>query len=303
MGPGASERYRNSKVQLFSRLKPRNIFPGEWESIYTGEGIEFAAIKPYEPGDDLRDLDLQTLVQSGEEEIVQRIVGRQRHIFVWIDLSGSMRRFPQMLFARKTEIRDLAVGLIAFSAWNAYTPVGLCAFDQEIRQFMSARSGASHCEEIVGWFLDHADECPPAHANIPGALAFLEQVSPQSMIFFISDFQDPVFDGDFAPLLRVAANRFDFIPVVIRDPLERAASLTHSAVIRVRDSEGKRAGEIEFSPRALAEIQRACSAHLAHLEQRFRAVGLDYILLDSDSIQDCYQTLSGFFEARKRTRG
>jgi hypothetical protein len=121
MAPAASERFKSSKLQLFSRLKLKNIFPGEWESVYTGEGIEFAASKPYEPGDDLRDLDLQTLVQSGDEEIILRAVGRQRHIYLWVDLSGSMQRSPEMFYPGKPEIRDIAVGLLAFSARSAYS--------------------------------------------------------------------------------------------------------------------------------------------------------------------------------------
>src|SRR5512140_3718762 len=112
MARAGYEQFRSSKLQLFSRLKLKNIFPGEWESIYTGEGIEYSASKPYESGDDLRDLDLLTLVQSGEEEIILREVGRQRPIYLWVDVSGSMQRFPAVLFSHKPDIRDIAVGLV-----------------------------------------------------------------------------------------------------------------------------------------------------------------------------------------------
>jgi uncharacterized protein (DUF58 family) len=299
-----SERFKNSKLQLFSRLKLKNIFPGEWESIYTGEGIEYATSKPLEPGDDLRDLDLQTLVQTGEEEIILRATGRQRKIYLWVDLSGSMQRFPEMFFSQKPEIRDTAVGLLAFSAWNAYSPVGLCAFDLEVRQFFPAQSGESYCEEIVCWFLDHADEGTRGSADISGALGFLEErISPQSLVLFISDFQDPLFEGNFAHLLRQAAKKFDFIPVVVQDPLEYGPALNHSVVIAVRDSETDRRAEITLTPQKLAEILNHSAGHLAHLKKGFLEVGLEYIVLDSAAIEDCYRTLSSFFEGRRRTRG
>src|SRR5665648_258888 len=114
MEPEAFKSFRSSKIQFFTRLKPKNIFPGEWESIYSGDGIEFADINPFEPGDDLRNLDLPTLVQSGEEEIIRRIVERQLRIQVWVDLSGSMRRYPQLFFPSKPKIRDIATGLLLF---------------------------------------------------------------------------------------------------------------------------------------------------------------------------------------------
>jgi uncharacterized protein (DUF58 family) len=299
-----SEQFRNSKVQLFSRLKLKNIFPGEWESIYTGEGIEFAASKPFEPGDDLRDLDLQVLVQSGEEEIILRTVGRQRKIYLWVDLSGSMRRFPEMFFAHKPEIRDTAVGLLAFAAWNAYSPVGLCAFDGEIRHFFPAQSGESYCDEVVSWFLDHADGGGKGPADIAGALAFLEErIPPQSLVLFISDFQDPLFEGNFAHRLRQAAKKFDFIPIVIQDPLEHESSLKQSVVIAVRDCETDRRAEITLTPHRFEEIRKTSAGHLAHLKQNFVEIGLEYIILNSPAIEDCYRTLSSFFEGRRRTRG
>ena len=299
-----SEQFRNSKIQLFSRLKLKNIFPGECESIFAGEGIEYASSKPYEPGNDLRDLDLLTLAQSGEEEIILRTVSRQRKIYLWVDMSGSMQRFPEMFFSQKPEIRDTVVGLLAFSAWNAYSPVGLCAYDQEIRRFFPARSGESYCEEIVSWFLDHGDEGVKGLADIQVALNFMEeQISPQSMVLFISDFQDPLFEGDFARLLKPVAKKFDFIPIIVQDSLEHVAALKQSVTIAVRDSETDFRAEITLTKQMLNEIREASNNHLNHLKQSFYEIGLEYIILDSATIEECYRILSNFFEARKRTRG
>jgi uncharacterized protein (DUF58 family) len=303
MAHADSERFKNGKIRLFSRLRLRNIFPGEWESIYTGEGIEFSATKPYEPGDDVRRLDLQTLVETGEEEITLQAVGRQRKIYIWLDLSGSMQRLPEMFFAQKSEIRDIAAGIVAFSACGVYSPVGLCAFGREIRQFFPARSGERYCNEIVRWLLDHGDEGDREMADILKALAFLEdRIDAQSLVFFISDFQEPVFDGRFSPLLESVAKKFDFVPVVIRDPLECSATIRHSVVIAVRDSETSRHAEISLKPPTLVKMQEASARHLAHLEKNFREVDLEQVALDSPLIDDCVQRLSIFFEARKRKR-
>lgn len=303
MGQEDYNQFRQRKIQLFSRMKLKNIFPGEWESIYTGEGIEFAAIKPSEPGDDLRDLDLATLVQSGEEEIIQRVVGRQKRIFVWADWSGSMRRFEEMFFSSKPEITDIAIGLLLFSAWNAYSPVGFCAFDKEIKKFFPARSGERLCQQILDWIIDQEFKDSRGPADMASALSFLiERASPQSLVFFISDFQDTAFEGDFTDLLRPAAKKFDFVPVVIRDPLEKDALLRRPVRIAAKDSEGAKTTEIYLTPQKLREIQEISSRHLVHLQRNFREVGLEHVVLDSPSIEDCCQVFSSFFEARKRIR-
>jgi uncharacterized protein (DUF58 family) len=303
MEQGNYNQLRQSKVQLSTRLKLKNIFSGEWESIYKGDGIEFADIQPYEPGDDLRDLDLITLLESGEEEIIRRTVGRRMNIFVWVDMSGSMNRTKNMFFSTKPDIRDIAIGLIIYSSNNVYSPVGFCAFDKDILSFLPAKYGEDSCDKIMGKVLDMDYKGNPIPADIPGALSFMMgNVNKQSMVFFISDFQDRVFQEDFTDLLRPMAKKFDFIPVVIRDPIEKSASLKKSVNIVIKDNEGNGRGEIYLSPEKLKEIQKVSTRHLSHLVDNFQEVGIDHIVLDSPSINDCYQIFSGFFESRKRTR-
>ncbi len=303
MGREALRALKESKIQLFSRLKPRNIFPGEWESVFMGEGIEFAAIEPLEPGDDLRNLDLHALAQSDEEQIVHRVAARQMRVFVWVDCSGSMQRFQAMLFRRKRDIGDIAVGLLLFSACNAYSPVGLCAFDTGIRRFFPARSGERYCWDILGWLVDQMPHGDGGPADVGLAVSFLlERALPRSLVFLVSDFQDAAFAGDFTDLLRPAAKRFDLVPVVVRDPLEKEGSLRYPVRVAIVDSEGDTATEIYLTPARLEEMQRASAGHLAHLARVFRRLGVGHVVLDSASIGDCHRALAGFFQARTASR-
>jgi uncharacterized protein (DUF58 family) len=303
MVPEGYKNYRQSKVPLHSRLKLKNIFPGEWDSIYTGEGIEFADIKPYEPGDDLRDLDLIALVQSGEEEIIRRNVGRRMRIFIWADLSGSMRRYREMFLSSKPDIRDIAVGLLAYSGFNCYTPVGLCTFDSEIRTYMPPVYGEDYCEKIR----EKVAECDYKYINEPAdvekAVNFMIlNAYEQSIIFYISDFKGPAFDGDFTDLLRPLKKKFDFVPIVIRDPIEENAVIKRPITIVVRDSEGDGRNEFYLTPKKLEEIQKTSAAHLKHVIKNFQLSGIDHVVLDSPKMESCYKTLIAFFEGRKRIR-
>jgi uncharacterized protein (DUF58 family) len=302
MSPAASERFRHAQIPLFSRLKLRNVTPGEAESIYAGEGIEYSSTKPYEPGDDLRDLDLQALAQTGDEDIIERIVDRQRRVYLWVDVSGSMQRFPQMFFWNKPDIRDAAVGLLAFSAQNAYSPIGLGAFGSKIKFFV-ARFGESYCQEIVDWFLTHADQGDHGPADLTRALAGLsERIPAQSLVLFISDFQHVFFESDFAGLLQTVTRTFDIVPVVIRDPLESGTAPPLPVTLSVRDDETARRVEIDLTPRRFADLQARSAQHLEHLTQEFHRVGIEPVVLDSPSIQHCHRTLNAFFEARRRAK-
>jgi len=303
MVPEGFKNIKQSKLQLFSRIKLKNVVPGERDSIYTGDGIEFATIKPFEPGDDLRDLNLVTLVQSGEEEIVQRVAGRQMTVFVLADLSGSMLRSKDMFLSSKPEIRDIVIGLLIYSAFNSYSPVGLCAFDNEIKCFLTARYGETFCDDIMSKIAAQDYKTHAVPANIPAALSCLMQKAPnQSMVFFVSDFMEQIFEEDFTSLLRPLAKKFDFIPVVIRDPIEKDVTLKRPVSIAVKDNEGDGRAEIYLTPQKLEEIQEASARHLAHLACNFRNVGVEHVVMDSPSVYDCSRVLSDFFEARRRTR-
>jgi uncharacterized protein (DUF58 family) len=294
---------KQSKIQLFSRIKLKSVVPGERESIYTGDGIEFSTIKPLEPGDDLRDLNLVTLVQSGEEEIIQRVAGRQMPIFICADLSGSMLRFKDMFLSSKPDIRDIGVGMLIYSAFNSYSPVGLCAFADEIRWFLPARYGEVFCDDILKKIKEQDYKGATAPADVQKAIACLMQRVPnQSMVFFVSDFKEPIFEEDFTGLLRTVAKKFDFIPVVIMDPIERYAFLTKPVNVIVRDSEGGGMAEIYLTPQKVKEMQEISARHLEHLAYNFRNAGLEYFVLDSPSINDCFRVISDFFDARRRTR-
>ncbi|MFH1625227.1 MAG: hypothetical protein ABID54_08765, partial [Pseudomonadota bacterium] len=152
--------------------------------------------------------------------------------------------------------------------------------------------------------MDQEYEGIMAPADIHNAISFLlERAFPRSLVFFVSDFADQAFERDFTPLLRPVVEKVDFVPVVIRDPLEKDVSLGKSVSIAVRDNEGDGNAEIHMTPGKLKEIQRVSAVHLLHLERNFHQVGIEHVVLDSPSIDDCHRVLSGFFENRKRTRG
>ncbi len=299
----AHNKLRSSKIKLISVLKLMNIFPGDWESIYKGEGIEYDSTRPYEPGDNPKDLDLFTLAQSGEEDIIMRAEERQMKIYIWLDISGSMRSFEKMFFPSKSNIKDIAVGLIAYSTCNNYTPFGLCAFDSDIRGFFPARTGIDYCDEIVNWVIDQECQEINSSTNIPEAISFLlERAEEQNMIFFISDFKGDVSGGEFSSLMKAAVDKFDFIPVIIRDPIEKDATIKEPISIEVKDCEGRGKAEFYLTKEKLCEFQAISEKHISEILWAFRQLGIDCIVLDSSSIDYCYQVLSGFFEKRKRIR-
>ena len=295
--------FEQKVIPFIPRFKLRNRFPGEWESVWRGEsGIEFAESKPFEPGDDPRDIDIRYLAQTGEEYIVRRAETRQMKVYAWADFSASMQRFDQMLFAKKPDVRDIAIGLILYSAAKLYAPVGFYPFGLANGKFFPPRTGESYCEAIMDGVAATEKPHPFVSSGAEKTFSDLTRLAyPRNMVFMISDFQQRLFDKDFAGILRPVAARFDLIPVVIIDPLQVGSQPLRSFRIRVQ-SAGVQTKEMYVTPRLLQEVRTATIRHRSHLEENFRRVGLDYIVLDSSSAEECQRRFLRFFEIRRRRR-
>lgn len=294
---------RLNKAGLISKLKLMNIFLGDFESIFKGEGIEFDSTKPFEPGDNPKDLDLSTIVQSGDEDIIIRSEERQLKVYIFTDLSGSMGKFDYMFFAHKIDIKVIATGLIAYSACNSYTPLGLCAFSTEIERFFPAKMGLAYSDEIFDWMIKHDCQIQKNSLDIEKAISFLtKELLKHNMVFLISDFKDNIFQGDFTSLIRPLIEKFDLIPVIIIDPLEKTEIIKDSIYIVVENSEGRGNAEIPLTPKKLKEMQDISAMHLFNLKCNFNKLGIDFIILDSPCLDDCYYKFLSFFEIRKRIK-
>jgi hypothetical protein len=96
--------------------------------------------------------------------------------------------------------------------------------------------------------------------------------------------------------------KIDFIPIIIKDPIEQAGHLEKTVNIAVRDSEGNRKAEIYLTPQRWEEMRETSSRHLLNLRHTFFQVGVEPVVLSSSSIDDCCRILSDFFESRKRAK-
>jgi uncharacterized protein (DUF58 family) len=304
MGPEDIKRLKTCKLPLYSKVKPRGLLAGDRESTLLGEGVEFAGVRGFEPGDDMRELDLHTLAQSGDEELIERVVERQLPVYIWAGTSAGLRGGLNLLFAQKPAIATIAAGLLIYAGHNAYSPVGLCTFGREIESFYPARLGAGYCDDLLQRLLEDRHVPMAPEADMARALEYmLERVPGHSLVFLISDFQEPFFEGHFAPLLRPAAHKFDLVPVVICDPLEGQVVLPRPVRISVSDHSGERNDEIYLTPQRLAELQEASARHLAHLAENFRQAGAGHVVLDAPSVAACQRELELFFAARRQARG
>ena len=109
----SSEVLRQVKlVELRTRRLVNSLFSGEYRSIFKGQGMEFAEVREYQPGDEVRSIDWNVTARMRRPFVKRYIEERELTLMLAVDISGSerygtVRRFKSEL---ATELARLSEG-------------------------------------------------------------------------------------------------------------------------------------------------------------------------------------------------
>ncbi len=175
-------------------------FAGEYLSTFKGQGIEFAEVREYIPGDDVRSIDWNVTARTGIPYIKKFNETREL----------TTDKFKQQAAA------ELAA-LFAFSALQNSDKVGLLLFSDQIELFVPPKKGKRHILRLIRELV--AFEPKQTKTNIALCLeTLLKVLKHQGIVVLISDFLEPV--SQFERPFKLAAKKFDLIPVKVQDKLE-----------------------------------------------------------------------------------
>jgi uncharacterized protein (DUF58 family) len=217
------------KIDIVTSRKVAESLAGGYHSVFKGRGVEFAEVRPYQPGDDIRFIDWNVTARTGEMFTKNFTEERELVVNLLVDVSAS-----QNVGAKrpKREFTAEVAALLAHSAIANGDRVGLILFTDRVEKVLPPRKGRRHALRIIRELLGF--EPRGTGTDVGQALETLNRVvRRRSVSFILSDFLSGL--ENFQRPARVAARRHDLIPVVIRDPLERA--LPPAGLVRVVDAE------------------------------------------------------------------
>ncbi|HEX9669529.1 MAG TPA: DUF58 domain-containing protein [Thermoanaerobaculia bacterium] len=260
---------------------------GDYHSVFKGRGMEFAEVRPYQPGDDVRSIDWNVTARMGEPFVKQYVEERDLTVFLAIDVSGSLSFGSRAILKR--ELAAEVSALVAFAAVRNQDRVGAALISDRLELFLPPRRRRTHVLRLVRELLDR-----PAHGGTDleaGLGAVLSALHRRSVLFVVSDFV-----GAACPsALKSAAARHDLIVVEVVDP--RDLELPAVGPVVLRDAETGRWGVV--SGRRLGRehgVRR--QRERAELRQLLRRLGVDHLELRTD--RPYLPTLLTFFEQRRR---
>ena len=250
-----------------------------------GRGIEFAEIREFQEGDEVRSIDWNVSARLGSPYIKLFTEEREQNVFFLVDRSAS-GQFGSGEMTKAEYIAEVAA-VLAFSATLNKDRVGLLLFsDQEELQLDPAR-GHRHVLRIIRELLAFEPKSPNTDLAA-GIEHLLKTTLKRSIVFILSDLITPEFDKP----LRALSRKHEVILLHVSDPIER--SLPNIPALSISDLE---TGEVtrlrRKDARSLADRTSEESSALA---KKCLRAGVDYVPLDT--AVDYLPAIVGLFDKR-----
>ncbi len=276
-------------IELRTRRLVNSLFAGEYRSVFKGQGIEFAEVREYLPGDEVRSIDWNVTARMRRPFVKRYIEERELTVMLVVDLSGSERFGSARRF--KAELACELATVVAMSATRNNDRVGTLLFTDRVELVVPPRKGRRHALRVVRDLV--AFSPVGVGTDIAGALTYLiHLLKHRTIVFVVSDFQA----ADYARPLRLLAQRHDVIAVSIEDPLER--KLPNAGIVRFVDPESGQLIDVDTSARAVrAHYERRTAEDRQARRQLFRQLAIDEIIVGTEG--GIVEPLLKFFRRRE----
>ncbi|MCU0499156.1 MAG: DUF58 domain-containing protein [Anaerolineae bacterium] len=222
---------RIRRLEIKTRRLVRDNFIGAYHSMFKGRGIAFDAVRPYEPGDDVRDIDWNVTARAGGSPYIKRYA-EERELTVLLMMDASASSFFGTSGRQKQELAAELGAVLALTAIRNNDKVGLLIFSDRIESFTPPRKGRNHVLRLIRDLLAFT----PSGKGTDLALALKtanNYLKQRAIVFVISDF---LLNADeYSRELMLTARRHDLIAIVTHDP--REMQWDNAGIITLRDAE------------------------------------------------------------------
>jgi len=275
-------------IELRTRRLVNSLFAGEYRSIFKGHGMEFAEVREYMPGDEVRSIDWNVTARMGKPFVKRYIEERELTVMLVVDLSGSSQYGTVSRF--KSEMATELAAVLTMSAVRNNDRVGVLLFTDRIEHVVRPGKGRRHALRIIRDVLVHTPK--GKGTNIGAALEYLNRLLPhRAIVFLISDLLDPGLERP----LKFLSKRHDVVVAPLEDPSEWV--LPDIGVARFVDPETGQVVSVDTSDHRVREgFRHAAEGERTARRQLLRRLAIDEVPVNT---RDGYlEALLRFFRAR-----
>jgi uncharacterized protein (DUF58 family) len=279
------------KIEIHTNRLVNDLFGGEYESVFKGQGIEFADVREYVPGDDIRTIDWNVTARSNQAFVKKFVETRELTVIFAVDMSGSQYYGSQDKL--KSEIAAEITAILAFSAVKNNDKTGLLICTDEVEKFIPVKKGRNHALRVIREILGYQPR--KRQTRLSRALEYLHQVLTRTaVIFLISDF----IDEGYEKALKILSRKHDVIAIHIQDPLEQ--KIPTVGLLNLQDRETGETVLVDTGSREFqARYQNNARLKKEALDKLFKRLQIDRINIPANA--SYVEPLFKFFKSRERS--
>jgi uncharacterized protein (DUF58 family) len=292
--------------QVIRRLD--GLLQGDYRSLFYGFGIDFADLREYQPGDDIRYIDWNVTARMDTPYVRQYTEEREITAWFLIDLSPSMD-----FGTTQTEKRAVLIDLVATLArllTRHGNRVGAILYNgqvdgplnrqnkQRVERIIPAQSNRNHVLRLINDLLNQPRLPKAAFTDLKSLLeAGLMTIKKRSLIFIVSDF---ISAAGWERPLSLLNKRHEVLAIRLWDP--REVDLPDMGPVWIEDAEtGEQLYVDTHDPKFRAQFAEEVSRRETGLNTTFLHAGVEPWSLST--AEDLVRAIVRFASARKHFHG
>ncbi|RUR01144.1 DUF58 domain-containing protein [Labedella endophytica] len=222
-------------LSIRAHRRVRGMLDGEYASIFRGKSHEFDDIRPYVPGDEIRDIDWKATARAGYPLVKQFIAHRKQTVTLVVD-TGRDLAAAGAGGEPKRDVAVLVAGVLGYIAVRHGDRVGLIAGDADEVRLLEPKGAESHLERLLQVVVERArlDGAPSdVHALLERVV---RTVRKRMLLVVVVD--DAAIDEETEQLVRRLAVQHEILWVTVGDADVMSADWATRPMVDVADDRG-----------------------------------------------------------------
>jgi uncharacterized protein (DUF58 family) len=279
--------------QVIRRLD--GLLQGDYRTLFYGYGLDFADLREYQPGDDIRYIDWNVTARMTAPYIRQYVEDREITAWFLLDLSPSVD-FGALRSQKRSVLIDLVATLARLLTRHG-NRVGAMFYTGSVDRTLPARGGRIHVLRLINDLLRQPRLPRAPFTNLTPLIdAGLHTIKRRSLIFVVSDF---ISAPGWERPLKLLSQRHDVLSVRLWDP--REVELPDIGPIIMEDAEtGEQLYVDTHDKKFRQRFQAAAQRREADLNEAFKRCGVDVLSLSTE--EDLVRAIVRFAALRRQRR-
>jgi uncharacterized protein (DUF58 family) len=281
--------------QVIRRLD--GLFQGDYRTLFYGNGVDFADVREYQPGDDVRYIDWNVTARMDAPYIRQYVEDREITAWFLLDLSPSVDfGTVQTERAKRTVLIDFVTTLARLLTRHG-NRVGAMFYGGRVDRTIPARGGRNHVLRLIDDLMKHPRLSAAPFTDLSPLLETGRQaIKRRSLIFIISDFiSAPGWERPLHALNR----RHEVVAVRLFDP--REVELPDVGPMLMDDAETGEQIYVDTHDRTFRRrFEEAARLRSETLGEAFARSGVEAVSLSTDD--DLVRAIVRMAALRRRRR-